>query len=139
MPYFSRSVRRPGFEAKIAFVLDPAAFDIDAQKQLPVPLIMPADVIVDVGHVDRIGIDQRSPVVLFDFLFECWKSPVGDQVFQPRDLAVLAIAEVSLHFHDGFRDVDHLVRCDECEPLGDGGERFVGAGRDSHAAAATTL
>ena len=60
MPYFSQDRPQGRLEAKVAFVLDAAVFDVQAQEQRPSALFVPADVIVEVVHVVRVRIGQRA-------------------------------------------------------------------------------
>ena len=53
VPYFSKKARRPLTEPQGPVVLDPAVLDGDAQEELAVPLLVPAEVVVDVGHGHR--------------------------------------------------------------------------------------
>ena len=62
-------------DAEVAFVFEAAAFDVDSQKQLAVSLLVPADVIVDLRDVDRMGIREAAAEVFFDFLFERGEAP----------------------------------------------------------------
>src|SRR6185312_5341562 len=45
-------------------VLDPAVLDGDAEEELAVPLLVPAEMVVDIADRDRLWIGQAAPNVL---------------------------------------------------------------------------
>jgi len=53
-------------EPEIPLVLDPPVLDRQAEEQLAVPLLVPAEVVVDPGHADRPRVGQLAAEVLLD-------------------------------------------------------------------------
>ena len=83
------------FQPHLARVLDAPAGHVQAVEPAAVALLAPAEVVVDVP--DLVGLRRRQLIaqVLLDLLLETLQAPIGDEVLQPRPLAIAAIAEVA--------------------------------------------
>lgn len=113
-----------GFDSECTDILDASIFDIDTEEETAVALGVPPEVVVDVGNVGGVGIGERSTKVFFDLGLERGDSPVGDEIFQTGALAVFAVAEVTLHFDDGFADGDDVFGSCEGDTASQCGECF---------------
>lgn len=124
-----------GFDAEVTDILDTSIFDVDAEEQTSVALLMPAEVIIDIGNVGGVGFGEGATVVFFDFGFEGGDTPVGDEVFESCAFAVFAVTEISLDFNDGFADGDDVFGGGEGDAAGECGECFFGGRSAAHSAA----
>ena len=127
--YFSKNARRPLDQPEVALVLDPAVLDRDAQEELAVPLLVPAEVVV---HVRRpcTGFGSASGVaeVLLDLGPEGGQAPVVDDVLEPGPLAVGAVAEVAEDLEHRLADLEHVVAVDVAERHAQERERLLALG-----------
>src|SRR5271157_4436495 len=126
---------QPAEEPERAFVLDPAILDRYPQEELAVALLVPAHVVIDVGHDDRPRLGQRVAQVLLDLGPKRGHTPVVDDVLEPGPLAVRAVAEIAKDLEHGLADRERLLTIDIAERDGQKRERLVGARGGAQAAA----
>src|SRR5208282_5050234 len=118
---------QPAEEPERAFVLDPAILDRYAQEEPAVALLVPAHVVIDVGHDDRPRLGQRVAQVLLDLGPEHGQTPVVDDVLEPGPFAVRAVAEIAKDFEHGLADLERLLTIDAAERDGQKRKRLLGA------------
>src|SRR5438132_14320690 len=108
----------------MAHVRDPAVLDVDAEVQLAVALLMPAEVVVHRLPAQRLWPLQAEGQPALDLVTEPVEAAVGDRVLQPGVAAIGAIAIVALDRDHLSRHLDYMLRFYECERLRDGDERI---------------
>ena len=122
-------------QPEVAGVVHAAVFDVEPIEILSIPLLEPADVVVEAVNVGRMAWGQRLAEVFLDLRTEGVEAHGVDRVLEPCGLAVGAVAEVSLHLDDRLGDPADVFRGHEAEPLAERGEGLGGTRCHAHAAA----
>ncbi len=109
----------------------------NVQGEMPAAVFAfhPTIAVTAVVEQERAGRGQREAGAAFDFGLEPVETAVVDGVLQPPALAHFAVAEIALRGQHGFGHLQHLLRGDESDDVGETriGVRIAVAG--AHAAA----
>ena len=131
---FAEDLPQRRLELKPVTVDDPAILDVEAVEVFSIPLLEPADVVVEAMDVGGMAGGKRLAEVFLHLRPESLQAHGVDRVLQSRGLAVGAIAVVALHLDDRLGDTEDILGGNEPQSLGQSREGLGGAWRHPHSA-----
>ena len=108
-----------GEKRVVGGVLHAAALDEEREVRVAIGVVHPAEAVAVVVELEL----THGPEFVAEVFVELGENPfsavIVHGVFEARVLAIGAVAEITLHQHHFFRDIDHLVHGAETDHIGE--------------------